>query len=146
VTAPTIQATAPTTGAVRPPHCPPWCAHHESTGRGSCWAQPIDLRLYPALGRDADDDGERGHLTLLLTHDPAPRYGRRTRTTAIRFDRYPDGEDGGDMDPDEAEIAALSLLSMVALARGDRAAATSYRSTAQSLAAALSRRRNGEPR
>ena len=145
MTAATFQATAPTLGAVRPA-CAPWCTHHEGTGHGSCWAEPVDMRLYPAVGLDADDDGERGHLTVLLSHNPAPRYGRRTRSTSIRFDRYPDGEDGGDMDPDEAEIAAWSLLSMVALSRGDDAAADIYRSTAQSLAAALLRRRNGESR
>ena len=142
MSAPTIETAAPLSEAARRTGCRPWCIHHpEQPGLAPHWADPIDLRLYPAVGRDEDEDGESGHLTVLLSHDPAPRYGRRSRTAAIRFDRHPDGEDGGDMDPDEAEIAAHALLSMAALARGDNDAAALHRATGENAAAALLGRR-----
>lgn len=124
----------------------PWCSEH-STGPGACWAEPVDHRLYPAVGRDADDDGESGHITLLLRHAAKPsRLAGRPRTTEIFFDRFPDGEDGCGMDPDDAEITAFGLLALAAEARGDATAAGFYRTTAHEMAAALLARRTGETR
>lgn len=125
----------------------PWCAEHPTgpdRGPDACWTEPVDHRLYPANGRDADDDGESGHVTILMNHtDGKPRYGR-TRTTSIFFDRFPDGDDGCAMDPDDAEITAFGLLALVAEARGDTTAADFYRSTVNDMAAVLlARRENG---
>ena len=128
----------------------PWCHEHPTgpdRGVDACWAAPVDVRLYPAVGRDADEEGESGHLTLLLRHAAAPARSGRPRHTEIFFDRFPDGEDGCAMDPDEAEITAFALLALVSEARGHSVAAGAYRSAITNMAAALLvRRENGETR
>lgn len=145
----TITTLAPALAADAPRH-QPWCAEHATgPGRGAnaCWAEPVDVRLYPAVGNDADDDSESGHLTLLLRHAARPTGYGHPRTTEILFDRFPDGENGCGMDPDEAEITAFALLALAAEARGDSVAAGFYRSTTNDLAAVLlARRENGEAR
>lgn len=117
----------------------PWCTEHwHGDGESICWADDIDLQIQP----DAEPDGERGHITVMMTHDPKPRYNR-TRNLAIFVDRYPDGEDSTNFDPDEAEIAAHALLAMVSLGRGETSAAEWHRTTAEEKAAALLARRTG---
>ncbi|HMH76871.1 MAG TPA: hypothetical protein VK547_09625 [Candidatus Udaeobacter sp.] len=118
--------------------CQPWCVEHWADD-AVCWAPDLDLRVFP----DADD--KRGRITVMMTHHPKPNryHADRTRNIAVFIDCFPDGEDGIDMDPAEAEVAAHAMLAMVELSRGRSRQAAEHRRAAESAAAALLAARTG---
>lgn len=134
MTAPTLVAAAPMRTDTFPHQ--PWCAEHWEDDV-VCWAPDLNLRIR------RDENPSRGQITVMMTHNPEPnrRSANRSRNITIFVDSFPDGEDSTDFDPDEAEVAAHALLSMVALSRGETSAADWHRTTAEQMAAVLLARR-----
>jgi hypothetical protein len=130
VTAPTLHSAPAFAAGAAPAACPPWCADHDGSHRE--WiADEVDLQVCPG------PNGEyAGRIAVLLEHRrPGGRYPKRE--VAISIDVFPDGENGTEMTPVEAEIAGHALLAMVAVTRGDAATAAAHRAIAEDTAHAL---------
>jgi hypothetical protein len=127
--------------AVTPFAHQPWCVEHWFED-DVCWAPDLDFQIHPT------PDDSRGRITVMMTHNPQPnpRRANRSRSLTLFLDRFPDGEDGLDMDPEEAEVAGHALLAMAALAKGLNGDYEQHRATAARIASALLARRSGGAR
>jgi hypothetical protein len=128
MSAPTIETAAPTSGAVAPrpeplfdPRpfacCAPWCSgeHWDGDGEdapGVCFARDIDV---PFRGSE---------VSAAMSYDPQRIDHGKADVSLTVFLASRDILQGLSFtDLDEAQVAAYALLAMIAVARGDQAAA-----------------------